>query len=246
MSASPFAQSNQYPVVNAATWSVPSPDNSFSSSGPVASSAAAGPQANPGRWQGFANAFSRPSRSAQQRQQMASSGSGSVPLTGPMLPSIDEGSSGRPGGSNDLDASTAAAAANQQWLRSASQGSNPATPSDIQPLGSGRYIPPSPWSTPEKPAAPSVSPSQASPYVGPFEAAARARAGQTPDHSPDQGFVAGSVTPPRNVARSASGRPGYAVPSPGWSTGIQGMGTTKAARPGSASSSSSGTRRSQH
>lgn len=264
LSASPFAQpaparasaqSNRFPVVSAAAWNVPSPDNSFSQPDAMVTSSAVAPQARRGRWHGLVNVFNRPSRSAQQLQQMASHSSGSLPLTGPMLPSIDEGSNRGTRGSNDLDASTAAASANQQWLKSASspRRSHPAAPSDVKPSSSGRYVPPSPWSSPDRSAGPSVSSSQtASPYAGPFEAAARARTAQAPDlsaeHSPSTARpTAGqSVTPERSVSRNGSGRPGYPVPSPGWTTGIQGMGTTKAARSLSASSSNSSVRRNKN
>lgn len=249
LSASPFAQpppaqapaqSNKFPAVNAATWRVPSPDNSFSNAAAAAMPSAGAPQASSGRWQGFANVFSRPSRSAQQRQQMASDGSGSLPLTGAMLPSIEEGSGAAPIGSNDLDASTAAASANQQWLRSTSSPRGSDVANDQQ-SGPGRYVAPSPWSTPEKSAAPSASSSQT---ASPFDAAARARASQSPDQrNPTLGSR--STTPQRSVSRSASGRPGYPVPSPGWTTGIQGMATTKAARPASATSSGSDSMRSR-
>ena len=211
--------------------------------------------------------------------------------------------------STDLDAATAAASANQLWAlsspslsprrsASASQGSN-GQPGPSQ----GSYIAPSPWSTPLKPTqSSSASPSpgaypvpspqntplgttpqskvQTSPAaVGPFEAAARARAAQGQARAP--GNSPGVSTSSSNAVQSSSAQAAYPVPSPStsagqqpgsasgsregsparslsraasqsrsgtnrqlvrntsgdWSTGIAGMGTTKAARSSSGNES---------
>lgn len=252
LSASPFSQQavakppvqvTNFPVISAATWNVPSPDNSFSqANGRPGTSSAVSPQGSPSKWPGL---FNRGSRSPQQQRQILTAGSSGALVTSPMLPSIDEDN--RPGlahdGSSDLDASTAAAAANQQWARTASspRGSSSTAQSEPQPSSSGQYQAPSPWSTPAKSAPSASASSPASPYVGPFEAAARARAaqsqGQSPDLEqtvPDPGAQAPgiqSAAPSRSTSRSSSGRSGYAVPSPGWTTGIGGMSQTRAARP---------------
>ena len=191
--------------------------------------------------------------------------------------------------STDLDASNAASSANRLWAitapslsprRAASQASDRRTDSFSQAGPSqGSYPVPSPWSTPTKPPHSSASYPVPSPQskplgqpqsqmqspavsVGPFQAAAQARAAQArggsspgdstgsatssqanPILSPaSSGGDGGShVTPGSSASRALSAesmpsRPGYPVHSPAidWSTGISGMRTTKAARPSSA------------
>ena len=170
--------------------------------------------------------------------------------------------------------------------RAASQASDRRTDSFSQAGPSqGSYPVPSPWSTPTKPPQSSASSPSTGSYpvpspqskplgqpqsqtqspavsVGPFQAAALARAAQARDgSSPGDSFGSASssqanpilspansggdgrshVTPGGSASRALSAqstpsRPGYPVLSPAtdWSTGISGMRTTKAARPSSA------------
>ena len=152
--------------------------------------------------------------------------------------------------STDLDAATAAASANRLWSitapslsprrnASASPGSDSHTDSQT-----GSYPVPSPWSSPVKPAQSSPSPSQAS-YpvpspqnaplgqthsqrqspavsIGPFEAAARARAAQSRAGSSSPG---NSTISPQQANPSQAGSVQYPVPSPS-SSGQQQLDTS--------------------
>ena len=149
--------------------------------------------------------------------------------------------------STDLDASNAASSANRLWAISSQslsprRGASAASGSPEQSGPSqGSYVVPSPWSTPAKhPQSSSASPASVqypvlspqniplgsvtppraqtpSAPVGPFEAAARARAAQarSSSSSPDN-VISSSSSFQRSPAQAA-----YPVPSPGTSNGQQ-------------------------
>ena len=192
---------------------------------PSTSSAAA---PAPGRWQGLTQRL-RP----RPRPQRHGSGALLVPKPDPaVLSSIAEGDqdTGVVGASNssDLDASAAASSASKHW---AIPGASPGSSSQAA-ASEGSYVPPSPWSTPAKQplsAAPSpggypVPSPQSTPQgtpprsrgqspsgtVGPFEAAALARAAQRKARgSSPSGSASSSRTPSRSQSQAA-----YPVPSP--------------------------------
>ena len=259
----------------------------------AASSAPLAPSQPQGRWQGFAQMFTpRPRRNGSGAlldhpdPAILSSIAESDPETGVVDASLHAYHS------TDLDASNAASAASKLWAISAPslsprRGASASPGSDDQPGHSqGSYVVPSPWSTPSKqpssalatlgaypvpspqntplgspPQSRTQSPSAA---IGPFEAAARARAaqarasGSSPGDSigqnspaqaaypvpspptanggqqqqPNSNTVSPAASMNASQSRSSPSRAGQAGPSPArdWSTGIAGMGTTRAAR----------------
>lgn len=194
--------------------------------------------ATPGRWQGFTQKL-RP----RPRPQRHGSGALLVPKPDPaVLSSIAEGDQHTGDGdtslpayqSSDLDASTAAPSASKRWAISAPSLSPRRSPAASQGSSQGSYAAPSPWSTPVKqpqsdagrypvPAPQSTPPGtlprtqswgrSPSATVGPFEAAALARAAQrkAQGRSPDD-----SASSSRTASRSPS-QAVYPVPSPAMS-----------------------------
>ena len=210
---------------------------------PSTSSAQLAAAPTSGRWQGFTQMFRprpRPHRHGSGAllvnadPAILSSIAESDPDTG--LPASH---------STDLDASTAASSANKLWAISSPSLSPRRSPSASKGSGGqpgpsqGSYIAPSPWTTPAKPpqsssASPGLYPvpspqntplgtppqsrGQSPPAtVGPFEAAARARAAQARAPGSSPGDSAGSG----RTANRTPAQPVYPVPSPATSSGQQ-------------------------
>ena len=165
--------------------------------------------------------------------------------------------------STDLDAVNAASSASQQWALSATslsprRNSAASQGSGSQPAASqGSYVVPSPWSTPVKPpqsssaspghylvpspqntplGTPPQSRGQSPPAViGPFEAAARAKAAQAKAASRSPGDSAGNST----IANRAPPQAVYPVPSPAASSVQQQAPSDTTSPAGSVTSASS-------
>lgn len=236
---------------------------------PTTSSAAA---PAPGRWQGFtrrlrprprpqrhgSGALLVPDPAALSSIAGGDQGTGGVNASLPAYQSAD------------LAAAAAASSANKRWAISAPSLSPKRSPAASQGSSSqaapsqGSYIPPSPWSTPAKQpqsAAPSpggypVPSPQSTPLgtppqpkgqspsatVGPFEAAALARAARRRAQGRPGGSASSSRTPSRSPAQ-----PMYPVPSPAVSDVPQQAGSndTSPAGPATLASSQSQTALSQ-
>lgn len=291
----PYSQSNGHGPITASWNNNPSGTAqhvSNAGSMPSTSSAQSAAAPPPGRWQGFTQMLS-----PRPRPHRYSSGpllANVDPATLSSIPEADPGTGAVDASlpayqSTDLDAVSAASAANQLWATSGPSPSPRHSPAASQGSSSqpgpsqGSYVVPSPWSTPAKPSQsssaspgryPVPSPQNNTPggtppqsrgqsppaAVGPFEAAARARAaanragsnapgnsspGQAvwPVPSPATSRVqqqahsvgtspAGSRTGASSPSLRSPNQAGRSGSSPArdWSSAIPGMSTTKAAR----------------